>query len=109
MHRFNSIQQKQSFQHKGLYDTGISNYHYLIYTFLKFTYVKIRPNEVVYKNIKIILKKHFLTDLTPSLDQLYTRSDYKLFESTLTPILYKHAPQIKKLVKGNEKPQINRA
>ena len=86
---------KQSLQHTGSFDTGLSDYHHLIYTFLKSTYVKILPKEIVYREFKNFSNEAFLSDLTVSLDQLYTRANYVLFESILTTVLDRHAPQKK--------------
>ena len=59
---------KQSLQYTGSFNTGLSDYHHLIYTFLKSTYVKIPPKEIVYREFKNFSNEAFLSDLKVSLD-----------------------------------------
>ena len=59
--------QRHSLQLTGYLDTGISDYHRLIYTVLKSTFVKLPPKEVKYRCYKRFSEINFLQDLSENL------------------------------------------
>jgi len=99
--------QKFSLQHTNSFDTGLSDFHHLISTELKSTYSKLPPRNVTYRSFKNFNEKHFLDDLSNSLSLNIT--NYDLFESSFKNVLDKHAPQRSRLIRGNEKPHINKS
>ena len=102
---------KHSIQFTGSLNTGISDFHKLIYTVLKSTFIKYQPKEILYRSFKNYSEINFLADLSKAL-HLYEKdivTSYDLFESIYTTVLDKHAPWKKKIVRGNEKPHMNKA
>ena len=54
---------KHSFQHTGAVETGISDYHALVYTMLKAKYVKCKAKEITYRDYRNFCKDNFTSDL----------------------------------------------
>ena len=93
----------------GYIDTGISDYHRLVYTVLKSTFLKLPPKEVVYRCYKNFSESNFLAELSRCLNS-YPREmvNYDIFESSFLTVLDMHAPWKTKIIRGNEKPHMNK-
>ena len=101
--------QKHSLQRTGYLDTGISDYHRLIYTVSKSTFVKNPPKEVVYRCYKNFSEIDYLRELSECLNFYPVGSlNYDNFELVFTSVLDKHAPWRTKIIRGNEKPHMNK-
>jgi len=100
--------QKYKLQNTKAFDTGLSDFHLFITTELKSTYTRVPSRKVSYRNFNKFCENSFLEDLSVSMSSSNT-VDYHKFESTFIEVLDRHAPQKSKMVRGNEKPHINRA
>jgi len=103
--------QKHSLQCTGCVDTGVSDFHQLVYTILKSTFTKLPPKRIVYRCFQNFVPAKFLHDLS---QDLYNNGggfegDYDHFEGIFVSALDKHAPLKSKFVRGNEKPHMNKA
>ena len=101
--------QKHSLQLTGSLDTGMSDFHLLIYTLLKSTYIKLPPKQIMYRNFKNFSAEKFYYELKLSICRYNIIEDYDIFETVYTTVLDKHAPWKSKIVRGNEKPHMNKA
>ena len=103
---------KNCLQYTGSLDTDLSDYHRLIYTMLRSTYSKAPPREIIYRDYKLFSEQKFLTDLSEKFhndtNYLFV-NDYDSFEKEFTTVLNKHAPMKRKVIRGNEKPHMNKA
>ena len=99
--------QKYSHIHTNTIDTGLSDCHHMIYTILKSTFIKSQPSIVTYRSFKNFEKNSFLDELRCLLNQSVptdTSEFYSLFEF----VIDKHAPIIKKVIRGNNKPHLTK-
>ena len=53
----------KSFQNSGVMETGVSDHHALIFSFLKTTFTKMSPNKLQYRNYKKFEVRLFLQDV----------------------------------------------
>lgn len=100
---------RHSLHSTGSLNTGISDYHQLVYTVLKSTYTKLPPKKIEYRSFRNFVKKDFLNDLSEGLFiNNIDLGDYNTFESNFSSVLNKHAPLKCKVVRGNEKPHMSK-
>ena len=103
---------RHGLQLTGSLDTGISDFHRLVYTVLKSTFIKLPPKEILYRNFKHFSETDFLTELSNKLCSFPREMivcNYDFFEFVFSSVLDKHAPWKKKFIRGNEKPHMNKA
>ena len=100
--------QKYGLQKTGTLDTGLSDFHHLIYTQLKSKYSRLPPKTVTYRSYGNFILDDFLQDLSLNVTSSEIKH-YRLFEEIFVNTLDKHAPRKSRLVRGNEKPHMNRA
>ena len=98
---------KHSFMHSKSFETGFSDHHYTIYTFLKTTFVKLPPKKVIYRDYKNWSQVHFEDELKKNLVSAHP-SVYGNFESIFMKTLEAHAPTKTKVVRANNKPHVNK-
>ena len=98
---------KYSFKNTQTFDTGESDFHRLIYTMFKTTFVKLPPKSIKYRCYKKFEISVFENDLATKLLGI-SPNDYSLFEKSFNEILDKHAPLKVKTIRGNNKPFINK-
>ena len=100
---------QHSLHSTGSFNTGVGDYHHLIYTMLKSTYTKLQPKRIIYRCYENLEKRNFENNLT---EEFYRKSidlgDYDKFEAIFESILDKHAPKKSKLIRGNEKSHITK-
>ena len=103
-------------------ETGISDYHKLISTFLKSHYTRLKPKVIYYRNYKkpkVIYYRNyknfkedlFLKDLENSnlsANSDNPRENYTNLSQTFSKVVQKHAPLKKKILRGNYAFFINR-
>ena len=92
-------------------ETGLSDHHKLILTFFRSHYSnKVKAKKVIYRDVKNINYEQFEHDIaTLPLDELYRFSDsYTGFSTLFTAILDRHAPIKTKIIRGNNKPFMNK-
>ena len=98
---------KFSLQNTSTFETGLSDHHSLIYTILKTTFEKIPPKKIYYRSYKNFNHRQFNTILCSKLSEndIY---EYNEFETTFVSVLDRLAPTKSKIVRGNQKPHINK-
>ena len=93
---------KYSFQYIRSYETGLSDYHLLIYTMLKTTFIKTELKLLKYRCYKMFLFDIFKDDLTENL--INDSNSYYDFDHIFTCQLDKHAILKKNWIRGNINP-----
>ena len=79
---------KYCFQGTSSFETGLRDYHHLIYSIVKRTP---EPKQVIYRNHKHIHRKHFENILKSSLNNC--NANFDEYEKTFTTALSLHAPK----------------
>ena len=95
--------QKHGLQKTGTLDTGLSDFHHLIYTQLKGKFSRLPAREVNYR----CFRNYFLTDLSVQLTSTHI-IDYNIFEDRFVSVLDRHTQQKRRVIRGNEKPHVNK-
>ena len=98
---------KHSFMHTRTFETGESDFHHMIYTMFKTKFVKTPPKVIKYRCFKNFTSDIFKYDLANNLYNS-TTGIVSIFEETFRQTLDKHAPFKTKIVRGNNKPYINK-
>ena len=98
---------KFSLQHTGASEIGVSDFHLLIYTMLKSTFVKLPPKRLLYRCYKRFDRNYFLYDLEYSLKECDT-TEYREYEATFAGVLDRHAPLKIKILRGNNRPHVSK-
>ena len=92
----------------GTVETGLSDFHLLIYFMLKKKYDKLAPKIIKYRDYKHFDKIKFLYELNYCVYQNHLEK-YSDFENIFTNILEKHAPlKTKFLRRANNKPHVTK-
>ena len=97
---------KYFFKNTTSYETGLSNHHHMILTMLRTTFQQKEPKCFIYRNYKNFIFQNFKSDLQEALQSC--KGSYDAFDNYFTSILNKHAPKKKKVLRGNEKPHMNK-
>ena len=97
---------KFSFKHTSSYETGISDHHHMIYTMLKSCFKNAEPIILNYRDYKRFSKENFDRKLEESLTNC--GDSYDDFQNIFVSELNKHAPKKKKVLRGNNKPHIDK-
>ena len=87
--------------------TGLSDFHKMIITALKSSFIKLKARETYYRDYKNFSSNSFREDLMLSLDHI--KKGFDSFEDTFMKILNRHAPMKKKFVRANELPYMTKA
>ena len=97
---------KYCFKNTSSYETGISDHHHLIFLIMKTKFASEEPKKFVYRDYKTFSHENFKNDLlSKTVDE---NVDYSKFEKGLIDTLSKHAPKKTNLLRGNQKPHINK-
>ena len=97
---------KYSFKNNTSYETGLSDYHRMILTLLKTTFQQKKPKCLIDRDYKNFIFENFKSDLQEVLQSC--KGSYDAFDNYFTSCLNKHAPKKKKVLRGNEKPYMNK-
>ena len=97
---------KYSFKHTSSYETGISDHHHMIYTMLKSCFKNAEPIVLNYRDYKTFSKENFDRELEESLANC--GDSYTDFQNIFVSALNKHAPKKKKVLRGINKPHLNK-
>ena len=89
------------------FETGFSDFHHLVYTILKTSSVKLPPKKIKYRCYRNFSENKFHEDLTENF-KTHPSNDYNDFEQTFISTLDKHAPLKTVIVRGNNKPHMNK-
>ena len=96
-----------SFKNSGSFETGISDYHLLIYSMFKSSFKKAPAQIIEYRSFKHFVKEDFRSDLQDRIDS--GSANFESFSNTFESILDAHAPNKKQTIRGNQKPYITKA
>ena len=99
------------FQKTNAIETGLSDHHKLISTFLKSCYDRLKPKIVYYRNYKKFSKANFLNDVKNCDFSLKTddpNENYDFLTNTFINIIHDHAPLKRKFIRGNQAPFMTR-
>ena len=99
---------KYSLQHSHSFETGLSDFHHMIYTQLKTTFVKQPPKVLKYRDYTKFSENDFLNDVLKCLDSSQS-GDYSAFEIAIEKTLDVHAPIKSKYIRANEKPYMHKS
>ena len=97
----------QSFLHTSAITTGVSDFHKMIITVLRFMFEKAKPRGIIYRSYQHYNHDNFERDLMFSMNSL--DRPYELFEESVINTLNKHAPLNKQIVRANEVPYMTKA
>ena len=97
-----TIKQIWYFQNTGVTETGISNHHALIFSFLESTFTKMLPNALQYRNYKQFEAHPFLQDVG-QLRENYPNWLYRMGKR-FCENAKKYPPLKTKVIRGNHKP-----
>ena len=89
-----------------MYETGLSDHHHMILTMFKTTFQHKKPISLIYRDYKNVIFKNFKSDLQEALQS--RTGSYDAFDNYFTSCLNKHAPKMKKVLRGNEKPHMKK-
>ena len=96
---------KYSFKNTTSYETG-PHYHHMILTMLKTTFQQKEPKCFIYRDYKNFIFENFKSDLQEALQSC--KGSYDAVDNDFKSILNKHALKKKKVLRGNEKPHMNK-
>ena len=97
------------FQHSGVYETGLSDFHRLTLTVLKVFHSKQNPKIIQYRDYKNFTNEHFRTDLLRELSfQNVQPNEFDKFIFIASKLLNSHAPLKKKYITCNQAVFINK-
>lgn len=88
-------------------ETGLSDFHHLIYGVLKTTYDLRPPIIQAYRSYKNFSPETFRSDLCYRLNHAQTGS-FSSFNDVFTTTLNEHAPLKSRILRGNHKPHVNK-
>ena len=101
----------RSFQFTSVTETGLSDYHRLITTFMKSYFSRLKPKIIHYRNFKRFDEQKFIDDVKNADFSFETddpNENYSALTNTFSLIVEKHAPLKKKIVRGNHAPFITK-
>ena len=90
---------KYSFKKSQSFETGFSDFHHMIYTILKTTYIKKEPKFIKYRNYEKFSHQDFLAEVNNSLQASIPES-YDEFEEIIIKVLDNNAPIKTAVVRG---------
>ena len=100
----------RSVQKTTTVETGLSDFHKMVFTVLKTTFPKQGPTVINYRNYKKYDENVSKSDLRQELQKIDPSDlNYSSFETAFDRILDQHAPIKKKYVRANDKPFMTRA
>ena len=96
-----------SFQNTTVVSTGLSDFHKMVVTVLKTTFIKIAPKTQYFRDYKHFDCNDFKKELQRKLIE-NDKNDYASFERKFLLVLNKHAPLKKKQLRANEVPYMTK-
>ena len=99
------------FQNTMVTETGLSDHHVMITTFLKAHLVRLKPKKIFYRNYRKFNEANFLNDVKNAnfvCDTDNPEINYDNLVQVFGSIIEKHAPLKQKIVRGNEAPFMNK-
>ena len=100
------------FQHTCVVETGLSDHHKLIGSFLRSKFKKLPPKNIHYRNYKHFNETVFLEELAAidfnRLFQSNNADNYDILTDNVRALIDKHAPLKSMKVRGNNKPFVTK-
>ena len=96
-----------SFQNTTVVSTGLSDFHKMVVTVLKTSFIKIAPKTQYFRDYKHFDSNDFKNELQRKLIE-NDKNDYISFEKNFLSVLNKHAPLKKKKLRANEVPYMTK-
>ena len=98
---------KYSFKLPTSFGRSLSDHHHLMQSILKTTFQKEEPKILIYRYFKKFTKTDFQSELRskPNSRNSY---GYCTLEKNFVEVLDKHAPKIRKILRGNHKHHVNK-
>ena len=101
---------KRSFKNTCAIDTGVSDFHRMVFTQLKLTLQKLLPKTIFYRDYKHFVKENFENDLIVGLlSNPHVSYSYTQFSLTFESALSIHAPIKQRKVRGTQMPVMTKA
>ncbi len=99
-----------SFFHTTTTETGLSDHHCMISTFLRSHYEKLPPKQFIYRNTKNLNEEAFINDIKNiPMNELHRFDNpFTGYETLFKCIVDRHCPIKTKQVRGNDKPFMTR-
>ena len=98
------------FQHSGIHETGLSDFHKLTFTVLKVFYAKQKPRIIKYRGHKNFKNITFRMDLLKELSlSKLKKGDFDKFKFIVNNLLESHAPMKEKYIRRNQAPFMNKS
>ena len=95
----------RSFKHTNAFETGLSDYHLLVYTMFRITFEKIPPIKIKYRSYKYFDSQKVSNDILTNCSNV---DSYETFEKAILSTLDCHAPIKSKKLRSNTKPFMNK-
>ena len=97
----------RSFQNTVVCETGLSDHHKMIATFLRSHLVRLKPKRIFFRSYKLFNETYFLSDVEN--ENFEDENDdpdqkYQNLVNKFSSIINKHAPLKQKILRGNEAP-----
>ena len=97
---------KYCFKHSSTFETGLSDHHHLVYSMLKTCFKREESKIFIYRDYKNFNDTDFRMDLENKLEEC--PKHYENFEKTFVNVLDAHAPRKTKVLRGNQKPHVDK-
>lgn len=94
------------FSKSGSFETGLSDFHHLIYAMAKKKISCLPPKKVSYRSYKSFSSESFRQDIQDALS-LAQSGNLESFSSEFTKVVDRHAPIKTKILRGNNQPHVN--
>ena len=98
----------QRFQHTTTVCTGLSDFHKMVVTVMKYTFPKAEHKVLQYRDYKKFIEHAFHSELRERL-KVELIVTYDQFEAIFLDVCNRHAPPKKKIVRANHKPYMTKA
>ena len=100
---------KNTFSNTSVTETGLSDCHKMIITYLKCYFQKLLPKKVYYRNYKLFDGASFRDQLENELNKLNEDNlNYDAIKERLVTLLDTHAPTKMRLLRTNHAPYMNK-
>ena len=105
--------QRHHFKHTHAFKTGLSDFHKIVTTCCKSTYVRLQPIRIQYRSYKNFNENDFLSDLwCVPFEQAHSLPNselpYEKFKTLYSEVVDKHAPLKHRILRGNQAPFMTR-
>ena len=98
-------------QHSSTYETGLSDHHHMITTFMRAHLVRLQPKRIMYRSYKNFNESLFLEDIQNTGFYCDSEDPNMFYESLVQKfkkIVDKHAPFKQKTLRDNQAPFMNK-